>query len=186
MAIAPQVGHVVIGRSTVAILTSCLPSCVLAAQYAVIVSGLGGETEYEQKFREQAKLVQGAAEHFGDQMHVTMLMGPQATRDAIHRAIASVVEHAMASDEVTITFIGHGSFDGEEYRFNIPGPDMTATELAAWLQPLASRQQLIVLATSSSGGAIQRLQKENRIIVTATKSGGERNATKFAEQWVKA
>lgn len=171
---------------TTAVAALVLPCCAFAAQYSIIVSGLGGESEYEQRFREDAKALQTAAEHVGDDMHVTTLMGEHATREAIRRAIANVVEHATAADAVTITFIGHGSFDGEEYRFNIPGPDVTATELAAWLQPLASRQQLIVLATSSSGGAIQRLQKDNRIIVTATKSGGERNATRFAEEWVKA
>jgi len=99
-----------------------------------------------------------------DEMHVTSLTGEHATRDALHRAIASIVEHAGAADQVTITLIGHGSFDGEEYRFNVPGPDVTASDLAAWLQPLASRQQLIVLATSSSGGALARLQRENRIV----------------------
>jgi hypothetical protein len=119
-------------------------------------------------------------------MHVTTLVGTQTTREALHRAIASVAEHATASDQVTITLIGHGSFDGDEYRFNVPGPDVTATDLAAWLQPLASRQQLIVIATSSSGGALAKLQKDNRIVITATKSGGERNATRFAEYWVKA
>ena len=173
-------------RLALALVAFALPCYAFAAQYSVIVSGLGGEQEYEQRFREDAKALQAAAEHMGDDSHVTTLIGDQATREAIRRAIANVVEHAAAADRVTLTFIGHGSFDGEEYRFNIPGPDMTATELAAWLQPLASRQQLIVLATSSSGGAIARLQKENRIVVTATKSGGERNATKFAEQWVKA
>jgi len=119
-------------------------------------------------------------------MHVTMLVGAQATRDAIRRAIAATVEHATAADQVIVTLIGHGTFDGDEYRFNVPGPDVTASDLAAWLQPLASRQQLIVLATSSSGGAIARLQHEHRIVVTATKTGNERNATHFAEYWVKA
>jgi hypothetical protein len=157
-----------------------------AARYTIIASGLGGEPEYEQRFRDDAKALQAAAEHLGADTHVTTLIGEQATRDAIRRAIAAVVERATASDQVTITFIGHGSFDGEEYRFNIPGPDVTATDLQGWLQPLASRQQLIVLATSSSGGAITKLQHDNRIIVTATKSGGERNATRFAEQWAKA
>jgi hypothetical protein len=185
MAAAAEMGHAVTRLALVALALS-LPLNALAARYAIIVSGLGGEPEYEQRFREDAKTLQTAAEHVGDDMHVTTLVGPQATREALHRAIASVVEHAAAADQVTLTLIGHGSFDGEEYRFNIPGPDVTATDLAAWLQRLASRQQLVVIATSSSGGAIAKLQHENRIVITATKSGGERNATHFAEYWAKA
>ena len=47
--------------------------------------------------------------------------------------------------------IGHGTFDERDYKFNLPGPDISATELAA-----AAGQdpgaQLVVNMTSSSGG----------------------------------
>src|SRR5262245_35193532 len=121
-----------------------LPLCSGAAQYALIASGLGGEAEYETRFRDEGKALTTAAQHLGDEAHVTSLIGAQATRDALHRAIADIVEHATAADQVSITLIGHGSFDGEEYRFNVPGPDVTASDLVTWLQPLQSRQQLIV------------------------------------------
>jgi len=186
MVVALEVGHAVTRRLLAAVAVLCAPSCAWAAGYAVIASGLGGEPEYEQRFRDDAKALQAVAEHSGEDMHVTALIGERTTRDALHRAITSVVERATAADQVIITLIGHGSFDGEEYRFNVPGPDVTASDLAVWLQPLAARQQLIVLATSSSGGALTKLQRENRIVITATKTGGERNATRFAEQWVKA
>ena len=40
--------------------------------------------------------------------------------------------------------------------------------------------------TSSSGGALERLRKENRVLVVATKSGTEKNATVFARYWAEA
>src|SRR5947199_396253 len=47
-----------------------------------------------------------------------------------------------------LVLIGHGSFDGKEARFNLRGPDVTATELALWLRPF--RRPLAVIDTSSS------------------------------------
>ena len=33
--------------------------------------------------------------------------------------------------------IGHGTYDGEEYRFNLPGPDLTGTEIVQLLDQIA-------------------------------------------------
>ena len=40
--------------------------------------------------------------------------------------------------------------------------------------------------TSSSGGAVNALKQDNRTVITATKSGTEKNATVFARYWVEA
>jgi hypothetical protein len=156
-----------------------------AKQYSLIVSGLGGEADYEQRFQAQAKQLAADTKHSAEAAEITLLMGEQATRTAIRARLSEWAAVTKPSDQVVITLIGHGSYDGEEYRYNVPGPDVTATDLRDWLQPLQARQ-LIVLATSASGGAIARLQNERRIVITATKTGGERNATRFAEYWVQA
>jgi len=157
-----------------------------AKQYALIVSGIGGEAEYEQRFQAQANQLAAAVRHSSEQAQVTLLVGEQATRAAI-RATLSEWASTSAGDLVTLTLIGHGTYDGEEYRYNVPGPDVTASDLREWLQPLPARQ-LIVLTTSASGGALARLQgaRGDRVIITATKNGSERNATRFAEHWVQA
>jgi len=82
--------------------------------------------------------------------------------------------------------IGHGSFDGVDYKINLPGPDLSGSELAALLDRVPAARQLVVDMTSASGGAINALRKENRVLITATKSGTERNATVFARFWVEA
>jgi len=168
-------------------LACCLAANVAhAKQYALIVSGLGGETEYEQRFQTEAKQLTAATIRASAQAQVATLVGAKATRTAIHAVLAEWATQITADDQLMVTLIGHGSFDGDDYRYNIPGPDITATELHDWLQPLQARQQLIVLATSASGGAIARLQNDHRIVIAATKSGNERNATRFAEYWVQA
>ncbi len=51
---------------------------------------------------------------------------------------------------------------------------------------MPASQMLVVNATSSSGSVVEQWRKPNRVVITATKSGGERNATRFAEYWVQA
>ena len=85
-----------------------------------------------------------------------------------------------------LVLIGHGSFDGNEYRFNMPGPDITGKEIVAFLDSMPASQMLVVNATSSSGSVVESWRRANRVVITATRSGSERNATRFAEYWVQA
>jgi len=82
--------------------------------------------------------------------------------------------------------IGHGSYDGYEYKMNLPGPDITAAALASLLDRVPAARQLVVVMTSASGGALPELQKRGRTVITATKSGTERNAVMFPRYWVAA
>lgn len=157
------------------------------ASYTFIVAGLGGEPEYDQRFREQATALGNAAEKAaGAPGHVVVLTGEQARRDSLRRELTEFAEKVKPSDSVTVVLIGHGTYDGEEYRFNVPGADLTGSELKQLLDRLTAKQQLIVNATSSSGATIELWQRPDRVIVTATKSGGERTATRFAQFWVQA
>ena len=85
-----------------------------------------------------------------------------------------------------LILIGHGSYDGTDYKFNLVGPDITAAELASFCDRIPARRQLIVNATSSSGGSVAALEKPGRGVIAATKNGTEKNATVFARYWVEA
>ena len=100
--------------------------------------------------------------------------------------LAAVARDAKAEDDFVLILIGHGSFDGVEYKFNLVGPDMTAGEIAAMCDRIPSRRQLVVDTTSASGGAMQALERPGRAVIAATKSGTEKNATVFARYWVEA
>lgn len=162
------------------LLTGALLSVSMyAADYRVIVAGLGGEVDYDTRFQlhaaESQKLLGGECE---------ALIGARATKTNLKAALEKLTK-ATAEDTLTVLLIGHGTFDGLAYKFNLAGPDVSAEELRGMLDPIAARQ-LIVLATSSSGAAVEALRRENRVIVTATKSGTEKNAVVFARYWVEA
>jgi hypothetical protein len=156
---------------------------VEAAAYYVTVAGLGGEKDYEQRFQAQAKEVEKLVGGSGD---VITLAGPDATKARLEKALSDVAAKAGPDDVFVLMLIGHGTFDHVEYKFNVPGADPTATELAGWLDKIPAGRQLVVNMTSASGGSLAALQRPKRVVITATKSGTEKNATVFARYWVEA
>lgn len=156
-----------------------------ASVYYVTIAGLGGEPDYEQRFTAAAKDldkifrgVPGA--------HVTTLSGRDATRAHLTEALTSVARDAHSDDDFVLILVGHGSFDGAEYKFNLVGPDLSAGELAGLCNRIAAKRQLIVNTTSASGGSVAALERNGRAVIAATKSGTEKNATVFARYWVEA
>ena len=157
-----------------------------ATSYYVVVAGLGGEPDYEQRFTAAAKDLHRIFTAAGPTAHVYLLTGEQATRAHLAETIGEVARSAKADDDFALILIGHGSFDAVEYKFNLVGPDVTAAEIAAMCAHVAARRQLVVDATSASGGAVQILERPGRAVIAATKSGTEKNATVFARYWVEA
>lgn len=149
-----------------------------AADRALFVAGLGGEPDYEQRFqslaREGARLAGGEA-----------LLGPQANKQALRDSIARAASELGEDGAFTLVLIGHGTYDGLSYKFNLPGPDVTAEELRAWLDPVKARQ-IVVLATSASGAALKELAHPRRAVFAATRSGMEKNAVTFPRYFVEA
>ena len=157
-----------------------------AATYIVVVAGLGGEPDYDQRFTAAANDLDRIFKSAGPSTHIAILSGTQATAAQLKAALESVARDARPDDDFTLILIGHGSFDGVEYKFNLVGPDMTAAEIATLCDHIATRRQLIVDTTSASGGAIPAFERPGRAVIAATKSGTEKNATVFARYWVDA
>jgi hypothetical protein len=122
----------------------------------------------------------------GDDAGVTVLIGEDATLDAMRVAMSDLAANLKATDRLAVFLIGHGSDDGTEYKFNLTGPDITGTEIAELLDAMPTRNQLIVNASSASGAVLESWPADGRTVITATKSGRERNATRFAENWARA
>src|ERR1035438_3131699 len=156
-----------------------------AATFYVTISGLGGEADYDQRFKMWAQDIDSSLKKAGTpDPNVFTLIAP--TREQIRTRFASLASSVKATDNLVVVLIGHGTFDGVDYKFNLPGPDITGAELSTLLDRVPSARQLVVVTTSSSGGSIEFLRKPNRIVVAATKAGSEKNATIFARYWAEA
>jgi uncharacterized caspase-like protein len=158
-----------------------------SATYILTVAGLGGEPDYDQRFtlwaNDTDKILRGGGQT--DRV-VETLKGADATKAKMEASLNKIASQAKQQDAFILMMIGHGTFDGQEYKFNLPGPDISGTELAGLLNKIPAGRQLIVDMTSCSGGISAMLKKDNRTVITATKSGTEKNATVFARYWVDA
>ena len=180
MAFAQKVGC---GVKTLALLlfsTLSLP----AATFYLTIAGLGGELDYTQRFKMWADDIDGSLKKAGGDANVTTLNSPHV--EEIRTRFAEISKQAKPGDSLVVILIGHGTYDGHDYKFNIPGPDLTATELAALLDRVPAQRQLVVNMTSCSGGSIEQLRRPNRIVIAATKTGSEKNATNFARYFAEA
>ena len=157
-----------------------------AGTYYVTVAGLGGEPDYEQRFAGLAHDSDRILKAGADSKTVYTLAGSDATRARLTQTLQEVAKMATPADDFVLLLIGHGSFDGVQYKFNLVGPDISAEELAALCNRIAAKRQLIVNTTSASGGSIAALKRPGRAVIAATKSGTEKNATVFARYWLQA
>jgi len=154
-----------------------------AATFYVTISGLGGEPDYDQRFKMWANDIDASLKKSGS-TNVTTLVAP--AREQIRSTLEGLAKTVKPDDALVVMLIGHGSYDGVEYKFNIPGPDITGAELATLLDHIPATRQCVVNMTSSSGGSIEFLRRPNRIVISATKTGTEKNATSFARYWAES
>lgn len=172
--------------SALSIILSAVSLNAQAALYVTIVQGLGGEPGFEENFHEQSQTIAEASVSLTDSENITLFSGADATRDNLLAHFSELSAAMNEDDRAAIYLIGHGSFDGEEYKFNIPGLDITTDDILGIMNALPGQNHFLLNTSSTSGALLEPLQHENRILVTATRSGNEKNATFFGEYFVEA
>ena len=178
-------GGRLVGRSKICFAFLCAAFSVQASNFYVTVAGLGGTPDYETQFVKWSQDLSHELSADPD-AHVVTLSGVAATRQRIEEELSKIAGQAGANDTFALFLIGHGSFDGKDYKFNVPGPDITGSALAAALNRIPARRQLVVNMTSCSGASLALLAKKDRVVISATKSGTEKNAPVFARYWIDA
>ena len=169
-----------------------------AQTHVILVTGASGDAKYATSFHATASaLVDALVTRHGLTPDDVTYLAEDPAKDPKHidaksskteltQAIARVAARTRAGDRVLLMLIGHGSHAGSNSRFNLPGPDLTAAELAAMLGPLKAMQVAVVNAASASGDFVPVLSARNRVVITATKSSYERNETLFPKYFVAA
>ena len=193
MVASPPVGHAVIRRKwwAAAVFPALLvaPGAAHAGDYfALIVSGASGSSEYAERHgRWRSGLITAlrAQPGFRDDHLLVLAEAPAsgagyATREGVRRAVHEIAARMNAQSVLLVLLLGHGTFDGQEAKFNLVGPDLTATEWAALLDPLPGRL-VFVNTTAASAPFLASLARVGRIVVTATDSPVQRYATVFPE-----
>lgn len=151
----------------------------------LLVVGAAGEAEFDANFSRQAQLWEQTGQAAGARVVRIGLDETTATTDRERLQQALAVEPTEGSTALWLVLIGHGTFDNQEARFNLDGPDVTAKELADWLKPMR-RPLVVVNAASASAPFLNPLSGSNRVVVTATRSGNEQNYARFGEHLAEA
>lgn len=154
----------------------------------LLVVGAPGEPLYATHFLGQVSRWQQLAEKAGARVVTvgaatdTVPAGGPEDRARLEQTVRELVD---GDSPLWLVWIGHGTFDGKEAWFNLRGPDVSATEVAGWLKAF-QRPLVLIQTASASGPFLPALSGTNRVVITATRSGTEQNATRFGSAFVEA
>jgi hypothetical protein len=164
--------------------------------FLLIVVGLAGDPELSVQFHKWGTTLAGASQkvgvtperlvYLGEAKDGGALVSGRATREEIDKAFARLAAAAAPEDVVYVVLFGHGTYDGQTARFNLPGPDMTAGDFNTQLRRLRARNVVFVNTTSSSGPFVEELSAPGRTVITATRSGAQQFTTLFGGYFVEA
>lgn len=170
----------------------------MAQTHVLVVSGLGGEPRFSERFR-----TMGA--EFSAAMHTRFFIPDaniawlgedstgrdprykgRSTREAVEREAKAMQARAKAGEQVVIVLIGHGAGNEAESRLSLPGADLTVVDFQRIIGGFAQQRLALVNLTSGSGDFLPILAAPGRVVITATKTSYERNESRFGEQFVAA
>ena len=179
---APGPGFVLI------LLLLCAAPVSAQDTHLVVITGVGGDEEHTKTFHKWATMIPDAnIIYLSEKPDLDpSLIKARSTRENVQKTLTDLAARARPGDAVLIVLIGHGSFNGQQAAFNLPGPDLTPAEYGRLLAGFAAERVAFVNTAASSGAFIPAVAGPGRAIVTATKTGGERNETRFPEYFVQA
>ncbi len=166
--------------------------------YTLIVVGIGGTAQFRESFHAEASQIYDAltTEHglskddviyLGETVETAPdMISDRSTRANVLKVLGEIAQKAGPTDRLLVVLIGHGTDQGGEAQLNVPGPDLTPTDFQLAGMAFPSQALALVHTGSASGGWVQPLAGPNRIIITATRSSGEQNATEFGQFFAEA
>ena len=166
--------------------------------HALIVSGLGGAPEYSESFMAEASRIYDALiqRHGISPERVTWLaedveadperIGMRSTRANVLQVLGEIAQEADGMDRLFVVLIGHGTVGREEPQLNLPGPDLVPSDLEQGLRAFPTQTLALVHTGTASGGFIEPLSGPNRILVAATSTERQLNATEFGQFFAEA
>jgi hypothetical protein len=172
----------------------CLSAGARAEQrFALVLSGASGGAKYAEQMAEWRNTIRSAlVDRYGfpaDTVRVfvdeTIKTGEPGSAANVRAALGDLRKALSRDDVLLIVLLGHGTYDGEQAKFNLVGPDLTATEWNALLKDLPGRL-IVINTTEASFPFLERLSGQNRIVITATDSAAQKYATVFPEYFAKA
>jgi hypothetical protein len=146
----------------------------------IVVVGAPGDADHGSNILHQAATWQTACSAAGARIITIGLEATASTNDYDLLKATLACQPEQGADQLWLVLIGHGTSDGREARFNLRGPDVSATDLAQWLKPFR-RPLALIDTTACSAPFLNKLCAANRVVITATRSGSEQSFARFGQ-----
>ena len=167
-------------------------------RWAILISGVSGDPELQKTYLQEITDLHSVLESslgfprdniavlFDDPSKKPDLIKHKSTREELENVSRDFARRVKKDDFVFVFIEGHGGYDGRTYKLNLVGPDPNGEDLAAMLYSIPARELVVVNVTNCSGGSIPAFSGPGKIIMTATKSGMEKNQTHAGRYFVDA
>jgi len=164
-----------------------------AGRFAVVVSGASAGAPYAEKYDGwRNAFVATLKQKFSypdDHLFVlseSAAASGRSTRENVRAIFGGLRGRLNGDDLLLVVLIGHGTTgDRGEAKFNLVGPDLTASEWSDLLKPIAGRI-VFVNTTGASFPFLPRLAAPGRVVITSTDSAAQQFETVFAGYFLKA
>jgi hypothetical protein len=154
------------------------------ARDMLIVVSEPGDANYETEFRRQATAWQSLAAKANMKVRTIGIEKESADGD-LALLEKSIADLPKTGDDLWLVWIGHGSFDGRNANFNLRGKDIDPAAVKELLKPF-TRRLVILNLFSASNPFLAPLAGNDRVIVCAARSPGERNYSRFGGKFADA
>ena len=163
-------------------------------RYALIVTGASGGDVYAEKYLKwRTSFVETLRTrfHYAPERMIVLAedeaIGVQkSTRESVQRALVDLRRRMTKDDQLLVLLIGHGTtLDDEDAKFNLVGPDLSASDWADLIRPIPGRV-VFVNTTGASFPFLRKLAGRGRVVLTATDATAQQFETVFAEYFIKA
>lgn len=163
-------------------------------RWAVIVSGASGGADYAAQLAGWRQAISAAlVSRFGfPAAQVVQLVdetaresGTPATADNVRKTFTTLKGQVAKDDLVLVVLLGHGTFDGQQAKFNLVGPDLTAADWSVMLATIPGRM-VVINTTEASAPFLEALAARGRVVITATETAAQRYATVFPDYFAKS
>jgi hypothetical protein len=167
---------------------------IAGERYALVLTGASGGEAYEQKYAKwRASFVTTLRDTFGYTPDRLFVLGEtegagvaKATKENVQRILGDLRRRLGKDDQLLVLLIGHGTtLDGEEAKFNLVGPDLSASGWSDLLKPIPGRL-VFVNTSSTSFPFLRKLAGRGRVVLTSTDSSAQQFETVFPEFFVEA
>ena len=188
-------------RFTLIILTVLLMTTpiVYAADYVLIIGGVGGEKSYYDKFwSATSRFHQLLTQQYGyspeqitflfeDQGNLPGLVTGVARREHLLSVFTQLAEKVKPTDRFILFMIGHAARASDGVKFNLLGRDISQQEYTDNINKINAEQQLLIFGFQYSTSIVKDISKTGRTILTSSSAReGYASQVSFGDLFVDA